>query len=343
MEETVKSLFGLNAEQIADTLSLEKSYQGKVVYQWLVKGASSFAEMTNLSKLDRIRLESFPIFSSSIEEEQTDETGAEKLGIRLYDGKIVECVVLIDRKGNRTACLSSQVGCAMECAFCRTGTMGFVRNLYGFEIIEQFMHLQKRGDISHIVFMGMGEPLANLDEVLKAIEYFHDPEGTNMSHRRITISTCGIIPGLRRLTALGLPVKLAVSLVTADNNKRSDLMTINRKYPLNALKIALQEFQRMSGRRFTFECCLMKDVNTFGSDAARLATYCRGLDVIINLIPYNEAAELSWETPDENEISQFEDMLTSKGLSLTRRTSRGRGINGACGQLAVKMDNENKE
>lgn len=340
MSNYPKSLFGLTPSQIVEILSLEKKYQGKVIYEWLVKGAKNFAEMTNLSKRDRSNLEEiYPsLFSSVIETEQVDETGAIKLGLRLHDKKVVECVLLTDNKGNRTACLSSQVGCAMGCAFCRTGTMGFIRNLESFEIIEQFMHLKEYGDISHIVFMGMGEPLANLDEVLKAIEYFHDPNGIGLSHRRITISTCGLIPGLEQLIKKAIPVKLAVSLVTANDEKRNNLMPINKRYPLNQLKKTLIDFQKMSGRRFTFECCLLSKINTTESDANKLASYCRGLDVIINLIPYNPGAELPWKTPSEDEISNFEKLLISKGVSLTRRVSRGRGINGACGQLAVKMD-----
>ena len=335
------SLFAKTPEQIAEILGLEKSFQGKQIYQWLVCGASSFEEMTNLSKALRQELSEklTSVFSSTVAAQQTDDDGSVKLAIRLSDESIGECVLLTDREGELTACVSSQVGCAMGCRFCRTGTLKLKRNLFDYEIVEQFMHLQKAapGKISHVVFMGMGEPLANLENVLSAIGFLHDPEGLNLSHRRITVSTCGVVTGINELAKRRVPVKLAVSLVTADDEKRTSLMPINKAFPLKTLREALVRFQKVSGRRFTFEYCMIHGMNTFDADADNLERFCRGLEVIVNLIPFNPCPELPFETPTEMEIRHFTSALKARGVDYTIRISRGRSIKGACGQLAGKL------
>ena len=339
--EKAFSLFAQTPDRIAQILGLEKSFQGKQIYQWLVRGASSFEEMTNLSKALRQELsEKYPsVFSSTVAAEQTDDDGSVKLAIRLSDESIVECVLLTDREGELTACVSSQVGCAMGCRFCRTGTLRLKRNLFDYEIVEQFMHLQKAaaGKISHVVFMGMGEPLANLENVLSAISFLHDPEGLNLSHRRITVSTCGVVTGINELAKRRVPVKLAVSLVTADDEKRTSLMPVNKAFPLKTLREALVRFQKVSGRRFTFEYCMIHGMNIFDVDADNLARFCRGLEVIVNLIPFNPCPELPFETPTEMEIRHFTSALKARGVDYTIRISRGRSIKGACGQLAGKL------
>ena len=336
------SIFAKTPEQISVIFGLEKTFNGKQIYQWVVKGATSFMEMTNLPKNLRESLNArYPdIFSCAPVTEQTDADKTSKLALRLYDGSIVECVLLTDKEGSLTACLSSQAGCAMGCRFCRTGMLNLNRNLKDFEIIEQFMYLQKTAGakIEHVVFMGMGEPLANLDNVLSAVSFLHDPEGLNLSHRRITISTCGVVPGLLDLAKRAVPVKLAVSLVTADDKKRSELMPVNRAFPLLDLRSALIKFQKVSGRRFTLEYCMIHDVNTSSEDAEKLARFCRGLEVIVNLIPFNPCPELPFETPTDNEIRQFTNDLKRKGVGYTIRISRGRTIRGACGQLAGRLE-----
>ena len=339
--EKAFSLFAQTPDRIAQILGLEKSFQGKQIYQWLVRGASTFEEMTNLSKALRQELsEKYPsVFSSTVAAEQTDDDGSVKLAIRLSDESIVECVLLTDREGELTACVSSQVGCAMGCRFCRTGTLRLKRNLFDYEIVEQFMHLQKAapGKISHVVFMGMGEPLANLENVLSAISFLHDPEGLNLSHRRITVSTCGVVTGINELAKRRVPVKLAVSLVTADDEKRTSLMPVNKAFPLKTLREALVRFQKVSGRRFTFEYCMIHGMNIFDADADNLARFCRGLEVIVNLIPFNPCPELPFKTPTEMEIRHFTSALKARGVDYTIRISRGRSIKGACGQLAGKL------
>ncbi len=352
-ESEVFSLFAKTPSQIATLLGLEKKFQGQQIYSWLVKGATSFDEMTNLSLSLRkeLALRYRSIFSSKIVASQTDPQGNVKLALELFDSSIIECVLLVDNQGDLTACLSSQVGCAMGCKFCRTGTLHLKRNLHDFEIIEQFAHLSRIAlspasqessrTIAHVVFMGMGEPLANLDNVANAISFLHDPKGYNISHRRITISTCGLVPGILELSRREIPVKLAVSLVTANDEKRSALMPVNKAYNLSRLREALVRFQKVSGRRFTFEYCMIHDVNIFEADATELKKFCSGLEVIVNLIPFNPCNELEFETPKPEEIKTFTNALSKRNIPYTIRISRGRSIKGACGQLAGKLVEDN--
>lgn len=338
-----ESLFAKTPEEISSVLGFEKAFMGKQVYQWLVKGATSFNQMTNLSKAVRQKCsEMFPcVYSSQVIDCQSDDDGACKLALRLFDSCIVECVLLTDKAGELTACVSSQVGCAMGCKFCRTGTLKLTRNLFDFEIVEQYMHLQNHAGrkLDHIVFMGMGEPTANIDNVMNAIKFFHDPEGINISHRRITISTCGVVPGIRELAARKVPVKLAVSLVSADDGKRSSIMPVNRAHNLTSLHKALTEFYKVSGRRFTFEYCMIQGVNISDEDAEKLASFCKGMEVIVNLIPFNPCPELDFKTPTKEEIDHFTKTLDKLHVEYTIRISRGRSIKGACGQLAGKLQN----
>lgn len=334
------SLYALSPSQIAQALGLVKAYQGRQIYTWLSRGMTSWQDMTDLPLVlrDRLVSENVPILSTSVIDVQTDSDGACKLALRLHDSNVVECVLLTDREGEFTACLSSQVGCAMGCAFCRTGTLRLTRNLEAFEITEQFIQLQKQAPakITHVVFMGMGEPMANLDNVLKAIEFLHDPKGLNISHRRITVSTCGVASGIDRLSESGVPVKLAVSLVAATDEKRSALMPVNRTFNLSVLRSSLVRFQQKNSRRFTFEYCMIPGENISSSDASALAGFCRNLEVIVNLIPFNPCPELPFRSPTKQEIREFTTELDRLGVPYTIRISRGRTIRGACGQLAGK-------
>ena len=338
-----KSLYAKSANELLGAVGLDKSFQGKQLYKWLNTGVVDFKEMTNLPKTIREFLSSAmgsPL-SSKVIEVQEDGSDATKLAIELFDGKIIEAVILSDDNGRSTACLSSQVGCAMGCAFCRTGTMGLVRNLFDYEIVEQFIHiLQLAPHTTHIVFMGMGEPLANREHVFKAIEHLHHPEGLNISLRRMTMSTCGIVPGILALAELNIPVRLAVSLTTADENQRDLLMPINRRYGLDELKKSLIHYQNIMKKRFTLEYVMLSRENMSEFHAKKLALFVRNLDVIVNLIPYNPASELSFVRPGRNEISKFTTMLDSLGVPHTRRMSKGQSINGACGQLATQYDED---
>jgi 23S rRNA (adenine2503-C2)-methyltransferase len=331
-------LYGASPTEIYEELNLDKKFQAKQIYQWLIKGVTDFNLMSNLSKALRERLtnEFGSAISSKVIDTQVDDSGATKLAIELFDGAVVESVLLIDKNERMTACLSSQVGCAMGCKFCRTGTMGLVRNLNTAEIIEQFVHLRAIGNVTHIVFMGMGEPLANFANVLSAIRFFHREDAFYISLRRITISTCGVVSGINKLTEQNLNVKLAVSLVTADNNLRSDIMPINDSYNLEKLKKSLLHYQNKGGSRFTLEYCMLSGVNCDLQSAKKLATFTNGLDAVVNLIPWNPAAELPWKTPSTQEINTFTKYLDEFHIKYARRYTRGRSVNGACGQLATK-------
>jgi len=341
-----KSLYAMKPNELLGALHLEKPFQGRQIYRWLTRGIVDYEKMTDLSKTLRSELqESMPsVLSTTVLTHQEDETGAIKIALRLHDGLIIEAVLLTDDKGRSTACLSSQVGCAMGCTFCRTATMGLERNLQAFEIVEQFVHLLHIDpSVSHIVFMGMGEPMANFDEVIKAISFLHDSDGFNIGYRRITISTCGLVPGIKALGELNLPIKLAVSLVAADDKLRTLLMPVNKAYPLTEVKEALVGYQATVQKRFTLEYVMLKEQNTSYEDATKLASFIRGLDVMVNLIPWNPAAELAWETPTAKEISRFTKALEQMGVPYTRRHARGKGVNGACGQLAVQARGRNTQ
>ncbi len=337
--DTNKSLYGLSPQEIASLIPHAKAFRGQQIFDWVQKGIESFDQMVNIPKnlKDVLEFEGWGLFSSSILEEQIDEDGTAKLAIRLHDGKVLECVLLTDDKGRKTACISSQVGCAMGCTFCRTGTMGLIRNLKTAEIVEQFHLLQNRfGNISHIVYMGMGEPLANFKAVQASIEILHNPRGVNMGLRKITISTCGIADGIRKLAVEGPHVKLAISLVASDNELRSSVMPINNAYPLEELKSAVKDYQEQTGRRVTFEYVLLGGVNDSRRDANRLSDYIRHMNAIVNIIPWNPGAELDFKAPSGEDVRKFTEYLTQNGVLVTRRYRRGRGVNGACGQLATK-------
>lgn len=338
------SLYAKTPDELVQCLSLEQKFRGGQIYSWLIKGVTDFDSMSNLSAKDRERLKAlYPsCISSKIVDTQRDRS-ATKLLIELEDGALIECVMLTDGQDRKTACLSTQVGCAMGCSFCKTGTMGLVRNLTDYEIIEQMVHLRTLSeDITHIVFMGMGEPLHNFGPLMVAIQFFHDPKGFNISHRRMTVSTCGLVPGIRKLTEVKVPVRLAVSLVSADNETRDRIMKVNRSYPLKDLKGALIGFQRISDKRITLEYCMLKGVNTTRDAAAKLAKFTEGLFCVVNLIPWNPIPELGYETPDDKEIRAFCADLDYLRVNYTIRLTKGRNVSAACGQLATKSRRESR-
>ena len=305
-------------------LSLDKPFQARIIRDNLIKGVTSFDEMTSLPKALRERLSKergSALTGRIIRKEEADSTV--KIAVSFPDGAIIECVRLSDGAGRYTACLSSQVGCAMGCAFCKTGTMGLIRNLTAGEIVEEFILLSSLGErISHIVFMGMGEALHNFTASIDAAMELHRESGFDIS--------------INKLTELDIPIRLAVSLVSADDDIRSDIMKVNRSYPLKELKDALLRFQHHQDRRLTLEYCMLSGVNTDRKSAEQLASFVKGLDALVNLIPWNPIPELGFRTPAEEEIRQFEKDLKSLGINYTIRRSKGRSISGACGQLATE-------
>ncbi len=329
-------LTGLPPDEIAEYLNLKPKFRGKQIFEWIHSGITSFSDMTNLPLDVRERLKDTPVLSSEISKEAVSEDGTAKVTIRLHDNSFIESVVLVDNDNRKTACLSSQVGCAMGCTFCKTATMGLLRNLTAGEIVEQFLHLKSRyGTISNIVFMGMGEPLANLEELIKSIEILHNPKGQNIGLRKITVSTSGIISKIKELADRALPVRLAVSLISADEKIRAELMPVAGKESLKKLKESLIYFQSVSKKRITIEYVLMAGVNDTKEDAVKLRHFVDNLKVIVNIIPWNPVEGLPYKEPEEQVVDSFMDILEELSIPVTKRYRKGRSVNGACGQLAV--------
>ena len=328
-------LTGLLPEEICSVLALKQQFRGLQIFKWISSGADSFDTMTNISKCDRVSFsEKACLRSSSVSQILRDDDGTLKMQITLHDGRAVETVLLTDSAERKTACVSCQAGCAMKCAFCKTGSLGFARNLSAAEIIEQFLFLEKEcGKLDNIVFMGMGEPLLNIDAIRKAISILTDKRGRALSSRRITLSTCGIIKGIYDLADNGPLVRLAVSLTTADETLRNELMPIARENPLNELKKAIRYYTEKSGKRVTLEAALLAGKNTSEKSADNLIHFASNLNVNINVIAWNPVENLPFEKPSSNEVARFVSMLEKAALNVTVRKKRGQNIGGACGQL----------
>lgn len=327
----------LPVEELAVLLSPLPGYRAKQISSWINRGVGTFDDMTDLPLPLRAELkERFTLYSGEVSAELRDPDGTVKLRSTLDDGYCVEAVLLADGEGRRTACLSTQAGCPMGCVFCKTGALGFRRNLDAAEIASQFFRLKGiAGDIANIVFMGMGEPLLNLKELRRAAAVL-TRGGLGFSPRRVTVSTCGIVAGIRDLGENGPRLRLALSLTTADEELRRRLMPAAD--PLPAVKEALLQYQELSGQRVTLEAVLLGGVNTRPQDADALAEFAAGLNVIVNLIPWNPVEGLHFEgrplrEPEAGEIARLGLRLEKLGLNVTRRFRKGLSIGGACGQL----------
>ena len=334
MEKIV--LTGLLPQEITEQLNLYQSFRGKQIFKWISTGVTSFDQMTNLSLDLRNELKEKALLrTSSLIQTLTDPDGTIKLVIELNDGHNVETVLLTDKEGRKTACVSCQAGCAMKCAFCMTGTLGLARNLTAAEIVEEFLYLEEAaGKLDNIVFMGMGEPMQNLDAIRKTIEILCNKDGRALSSKRITLSTCGIVKGIYDLADNGPIIRLAVSLTTADEQLRQKLMPVScGDNSLPELRKAIDYYAKKSGKRVTLEAALLHNQNTSSESAKNLINFARGIDVNINLIPWNPVAGLDFEEPTNNEVRAFVEILEKAGLNVTLRTRRGRKIGGACGQL----------
>ena len=324
----------------------EPAFRAVQVYEWLwKKSVTSFEEMTNLSLSTRKRLETdFFIRPIKIEKSLKSSDGTIKYAFRLCDGEFIEGVLIPSRE-RVTACISSQVGCALGCKFCATGKMKFKRNLSPGEIYDQVALLQKMCvqefavNLTNIVVMGMGEPLLNLNNLLFAIDKITSPEGIGISPRRITVSTSGIVPGIEKLADMEVKFNLAISLHFADSQSRNELVPINKKYDLESLIKAIKYFNQKTGTRITIEYLLLNNINDNISDVKKLALFCKNFPVKINLIEYNKVDNLPFEKTTEEKLSFFATFLESKNLVVNIRRSKGGDINAACGQLANKQYN----
>ncbi|MEO0068554.1 MAG: 23S rRNA (adenine(2503)-C(2))-methyltransferase RlmN [candidate division WOR-3 bacterium] len=317
-------------------------YRPVQIFQWLYqKDADSFDQMTNLSKQFRAELaERFYI--SRLEPVRTikSEDRTTKCTFTLQDGNLIESVLIFDQN-RRTICLSTQAGCSLACRFCATGRMGFKRNLKWFEIVEQAQALIRTTNVkpTNIVLMGMGEPLLNLDEVLKAVKVINSNYGLRIGARRITISTAGIPEGILQIAQFPLQVRLAISLNATDDKTRSELMPVNKRYPLKTLLNAAREYVKITRRRLTFEYVLIQGVNNLPLDAQRLTKLLKNIPCKINLIPFNPFPGTKFQPPSEDDVKRFAQALYPHLPAVTIRKSKGGSIQAGCGQLAALIDN----
>ena len=315
----------------------EAPYRTKQVYSWLYKkGAESFNQMSNIPKTLKSKLKRlFYISTVELSEHLKSVDKTEKFLLKLSDGSFIESV-LISAKHRKTICLSTQVGCKFNCSFCASARIGFVRNLTPSEIINQILFLQKKlkNKITNYVFMGMGEPLDNYRNLEKAILIMNNSHGLNIGSRRITISTCGLIPGINKLKDLKLQVNLSISLHAANNKLRDELVPINRRYPLDKLILSCKRYMDKTNRIITLEYILIKNKNDSSEDVDDLAAIAKKLGAKVNLIAYREVAGLKFTSPTKEAAVLFKQRLMKKKIAATLRQSKGKDIQAACGQLA---------
>ncbi len=325
----------------------ERPFRARQLFSWLHKRyAASVEEMSDLPRALREKLaERFVLAPPEIDLVQPSSDGARKYKLRTADGRFVEAVYLPDEAaGRRTLCVSSQVGCAMGCTFCLTATMGFVRHLSAGEILGE-VHRVNRDlietvglagprPLTNLVFMGMGEPLHNFENLKRALQTLLSPAGPNFSSRHVTVSTSGLVPLIDR-AGRELDVKLAISLNATTDETRDALMPINRKWNLEALLAACRRFPLKQGRRITFEYVLLDGINDSDEDARRLVRLLKGIPSKVNLIPYNESGQTGFREPPAAQVESFRAIVDQAGITAPVRKNRGRDISAACGQLAV--------
>jgi 23S rRNA (adenine2503-C2)-methyltransferase len=317
-----------------------KKYRAAQVFEWIYRNhATTFEEMTNIAKAERGLLATAFIISflSKLQEERSAD-GTRKFLFGLEDAHTIESVLIPD-EDRLTLCISSQVGCAQACRFCLTGKSGFTRNLKAYEISDQVLEISRilrseggRG-ITNIVLMGMGEPLANFDEVIRALKIITWGRGLGFSPRRVTLSTDGLVPEIERLGKSGVRVNLAISLNATTDEVRNRIMPVNRRYPIQELVAACKRFPLEPRRRITFEYVMLKDVNDTQDDALRLAKLLKGIKCKVNLIPFNPFPGSEFGRPDDAAVRRFQKILLDHQYTAPVRESRGRDISAACGQL----------
>lgn len=328
----------------------QPGFRGKQILSWIYRyGVSSFDEMTDLAKVFRqiLNKEAYiSKFDTPILEKATD--GCVKFGFKLHDGHTIESVIIPEPDRN-TLCISSQVGCAMGCSFCLTGTMGFIRNLTPSEIVNQVCSvrdylLEQPSEeligpdrITNVVFMGMGEPLNNLENVLDSLSILTEQKGLDLAARKITISTCGIVPKMIELAQFPT-VNLAISLHSVRNSVRNELMPVNRKYPVEVLLDACRSLPVPRRKRIMFEYTLLEGINDSNEDAHLLAKKLSGIPCKINLLAYNKCDSLPYQSPPRHRIMDFQKILIEHHYTVFIRNSRGSDISAACGQLATDSE-----
>ncbi|NQZ43904.1 MAG: 23S rRNA (adenine(2503)-C(2))-methyltransferase RlmN [Flavobacteriaceae bacterium] len=345
MNATKKDIRALTKDQLREFFVSQgdQAFRGNQVYEWLWrKSAHSFEVMTNLSKETRSMLEAnFTINHIEVDTMQRSGDGTIKNAVRLHDGLIVESV-LIPTENRSTACVSSQVGCSLDCKFCATARLKRMRNLNPDEIYDQVVAIDKESrlyfnrPLSNIVFMGMGEPLMNYNNVLKSIEKITSSEGLGMSPKRITVSTSGVPKMIRKMADDEVRFKLAVSLHSAIDEVRTSIMPFNATFPLSDLRSALEYWNAKTKNRITYEYVVWKGINDRQIDIDALVRFCKFAPSKVNLIEYNPIDDGEFAQADESAIANYIETLERKGITVTVRRSRGKDIDAACGQLANK-------
>ena len=338
----IKSLYEDELKEKMVSLG-EKPFKGKQLYQWLhQKAVGSYEEMTNLSENLRQKLtKQEPLTHLEVVEVQTSKIdGTQKYLFRLADGNVIESVWMKYKHGN-SVCISSQVGCRMGCRFCASTIGGLTRNLLPSEMLDQVYRIQEMTEerVSNVVVMGTGEPLDNYDNLLRFIRILSDEKGQNISQRNLTVSTCGLVPRIRQLADLRLGVTLSVSLHSPENRHRSEIMPINRRYPVEELLDACRYYFDTTGRRVTIEYAVINGVNNTRADALQLARRLRGMQCHVNLIPVNPIRERSFRS-FRKDVERFQRELTGLGINATIRRTLGSDIQAACGQLRRDADQQ---
>jgi 23S rRNA (adenine2503-C2)-methyltransferase len=324
----------VDSELLERTLEGEPAFRARQVWRWAANGASGYGEMTDLPAALRSKLaETVPFSTLELIREAHASDGTVKALFHTHDGRAVEAVLMRYRDGRRSICVSSQSGCPLTCTFCATGTMKFGRNLTAAEILDQVLHFRRIEPVDHLVFMGMGEPMMNLDHVLAASRKLPD---VGITHRRTGISTVGWVPGIKRLTETDMPIRLALSLHAPEDALRSQIMAVNERYPLAEVLAACAAHYERKRRQIFIEYVMLAGVNDGYAQAVQLAQLLDPSIYKVNLIPYNPTASI-YEGSSRNSIDAFKAALEEHGLRATVRLTRGRDIDAACGQLAAKQ------
>jgi len=337
----------LSLEQLKKLLETWQmpSYHAKQIFCWIYKrGVFDPLQMTDLPlNLRTLLKKNFFIFNLKLIKILDSLDGTKKFLFKLKDNNFIEAVIIPTEK-RMTACISTQVGCKFKCKFCASGRLGFRRNLTCGEMLDELLFLKKNSfnkNLTHLVFMGIGEPLDNYDNVLKAIRIINSIYAFNLGARRITISTCGIIPGIKRLIEEPLQIELSISLHAPDDKTRTLLMPVNKIYPLEELMLTLKEYIKKKHRQITFEYVLIKDINSSLSCAENLVKILKPLKLVkVNLIAANPIKELNIAAPNKLEILLFKDYLLKNGINATLRRPRGQDIEASCGQLRLRYEKE---
>lgn len=335
----IKDLSLIELKALAEELG-EKSFRGEQLFEWLYKkNISSLDEAGNLPKSLKSKLEDYlPVMAlTQCDALYSSQDETVKFLFETEDKKYIESVLMSYRYG-RTICISSQAGCRMGCKFCASAIGGLERNLSAGEMLDQYLLAMKHcgESIGHIVIMGTGEPFDNLENVMKFIEIITDPKGIGISKRSITVSTCGLIPQMRKFYEKYPQVNIAISLHSAEDKVRSDIMPINNKYPVTELIRSARAYVEETGRRITFEYALIKDVNDSEADLRKLINLLKGMNCHVNIIPLNTVSEIDLKSVNSERATKAAELLESKGITATVRRELGRDIESACGQLRLR-------